>query len=131
MPPEDSHTKATAPAQSVGISARTRISPFFEATRRWGCRAYGVYNHMYMPVSYGDSHGYDYRHHNAFCDGDCDRDGDGNSYGDGDADGRSSGLDPDSMPPTSLLEMIENSAPDFGLRADRTSLPAELRHRER
>lgn len=52
MPPEDSHTKATAPAQSVGISARTRISPFFEATRRWGCRAYGVYNHMYMPLYY-------------------------------------------------------------------------------
>jgi glycine cleavage system aminomethyltransferase T len=31
-----------------------RKSPFFEATLRWGCTAYDVYNHMYLPASYGD-----------------------------------------------------------------------------
>ncbi len=36
----------------VGISARVRKSPFFEATRRWGCKAYGCYNHMYLPLYY-------------------------------------------------------------------------------
>ncbi len=43
-----------AAAAPVGISARTRTSAFFDATRRWGCRAYGVYNHMYMPLYYQD-----------------------------------------------------------------------------
>jgi len=52
MPPEDHRTQSVAPSQSVGISARTRTSPFFEATRRWGCQAYGVYNRMYMPLYY-------------------------------------------------------------------------------
>ena len=27
-----------------------RRSPFFEATLRWGCRAYDIYNHMYLPA---------------------------------------------------------------------------------
>ena len=31
-----------------------RRSPFFEATLRWGCTAYDVYNHMYLPAYYGD-----------------------------------------------------------------------------
>jgi len=31
-----------------------RKSPFFEATLRWGCTAYDVYNHMYLPAYYGD-----------------------------------------------------------------------------
>ena len=31
-----------------------RKSPFFEATLRWGCRAYDVYNHMYLPAYYDD-----------------------------------------------------------------------------
>lgn len=31
-----------------------RRSPFFEATRRHGCRAYDVYNHMLLPAEYGD-----------------------------------------------------------------------------
>ena len=26
-----------------------RKSPFFEATRRAGCTAYDIYNHMYLP----------------------------------------------------------------------------------
>ena len=33
---------------------RYRKSPFFEATRRAGCKAYGIYNHMYIPDYYGD-----------------------------------------------------------------------------
>jgi glycine cleavage system aminomethyltransferase T len=31
-----------------------RKSPFFEATRRAGCSAYDVYNHMYLPAYYDD-----------------------------------------------------------------------------
>jgi glycine cleavage system aminomethyltransferase T len=31
-----------------------RRSPFFEATLRWGCTAYDVYNHMYLPAHYDD-----------------------------------------------------------------------------
>jgi aminomethyltransferase len=31
-----------------------RRSPFFEATRRWGCSAYDIYNHMYLPAYYDD-----------------------------------------------------------------------------
>ena len=31
-----------------------RKSPFFEATLRWGCKAYDIYNHMYLPASFSD-----------------------------------------------------------------------------
>jgi glycine cleavage system aminomethyltransferase T len=31
-----------------------RKSPFFEATLRWGCKAYDVYNHMYLPAYYDE-----------------------------------------------------------------------------
>jgi len=31
-----------------------RRSPFFEATRRAGCTAYDIYNHMYLPSYYDD-----------------------------------------------------------------------------
>jgi glycine cleavage system aminomethyltransferase T len=31
-----------------------RRSPFFEATLRWGCKAYDIYNHMYLPAYYDD-----------------------------------------------------------------------------
>jgi len=34
--------------------ARLRRSPFFEATQRYGCRAYTVYNHMFLPSFYDD-----------------------------------------------------------------------------
>jgi len=34
--------------------ARLRRSPFFEATERYGCRAYTVYNHMFLPSYYDD-----------------------------------------------------------------------------
>ncbi len=33
---------------------RYRKSPFFEATRRAGCKGYGIYNHMYLPDYYDD-----------------------------------------------------------------------------
>ena len=38
----------------IAFGTRVRKSPFFEATRRWGCKAYTVYNHMYMPAWYVD-----------------------------------------------------------------------------
>jgi glycine cleavage system T protein len=34
--------------------ARLRRSPFFEATQRYGCKAYTVYNHMFLPSYYDD-----------------------------------------------------------------------------
>ena len=36
------------------IGPRVRKSPFFEASRKAGCKAYSVYNHMYMPLFYED-----------------------------------------------------------------------------
>jgi len=36
----------------LGMGARIRTSPYFDATRRYGCKAYTTYNHMYMPVFY-------------------------------------------------------------------------------
>lgn len=38
----------------ISIGPRVRKSPFYDATRRWGCNAYTVYNHMYMPLYYTD-----------------------------------------------------------------------------
>jgi aminomethyltransferase len=38
------------PATAFG--PRVRKSPFFAATRRYGCNAYSVYNHTYMPLYY-------------------------------------------------------------------------------
>ncbi len=37
-----------------GFGPQIRKSPYFEATLRWGCTAYSVYNHMYIPRSFGD-----------------------------------------------------------------------------
>jgi aminomethyltransferase len=34
--------------------ARLKRSPYFEATRRAGCRGYTVYNHMLLPICYDD-----------------------------------------------------------------------------
>ncbi len=34
--------------------ARLRRSPFFEATQRYGAKAYTVYNHMLFPICFGD-----------------------------------------------------------------------------
>lgn len=41
-------------SNSVGFGAQIRQSPFFDATLRWGATAFSVYNHMYLPRSYGD-----------------------------------------------------------------------------
>jgi len=37
-----------------GFGAQIRKSPYFDATLRWGCTAFSVYNHMYLPRSFGD-----------------------------------------------------------------------------
>lgn len=34
--------------------ARLRRTPYFEATQRWGAKAYTVYNHMFFPICFGD-----------------------------------------------------------------------------
>lgn len=36
------------------FGSQIRKSPYFAATQRWGCTGYSVYNHMYIPRSYGD-----------------------------------------------------------------------------
>ncbi len=41
-------------AIQLAIGARVRKSPFFEAARLDGMAAASVYNHMFMPTSYGD-----------------------------------------------------------------------------
>lgn len=39
---------------AVQCGARLRRSPFFESTHRYGCRAYTVYNHTFLPTRYDD-----------------------------------------------------------------------------
>ncbi len=39
-------------AAAISIGPRIRKSPFYEATRRYGCKAFTTYNHMYLPVYY-------------------------------------------------------------------------------
>ena len=34
--------------------ARLKRSPYFEATQRWGCLGYTVYNHTFLPIGYDD-----------------------------------------------------------------------------
>ena len=41
-------------AYTLAIAPRVRKSPFFEASLAAGATHFTVYNHMYMPVSYGD-----------------------------------------------------------------------------
>ncbi len=41
-------------APLIWIGSRVRKSPFFAATRRYGCKAYSIYNHMYIPLYYED-----------------------------------------------------------------------------
>ena len=43
-----------SPLPFIMIGPRVRKSPFFNATRLYGCKAYTVYNHMYMPLFYSD-----------------------------------------------------------------------------
>ncbi|MDO8520813.1 MAG: glycine cleavage T C-terminal barrel domain-containing protein [bacterium] len=48
--------KATKPFDMslVQRGARLRRTPFFEATQRWGAKAYTVYNHTLFPICYDD-----------------------------------------------------------------------------
>jgi aminomethyltransferase len=39
---------------NLSVGARVRKSPFFKSTCEYGLKAASVYNHMYMPTSYGD-----------------------------------------------------------------------------
>jgi len=39
----------------IAIGPRVRKSPFFDATLRYGARAFTVYNHTYMPSAYTDA----------------------------------------------------------------------------
>lgn len=45
---------ATFDMARVQRGARLRRSPYFEATQKYGCRAYTVYNHMLLPTCYDD-----------------------------------------------------------------------------
>ncbi|MCP4363148.1 MAG: dimethylsulfoniopropionate demethylase [Chloroflexi bacterium] len=38
----------------IALGGRIRKSPYFEATRRYGCKLYTVYNRMYLPLIYKD-----------------------------------------------------------------------------
>lgn len=49
---ENHTTSINGPMISIG--PRVRKSPFFDATMRWGAKAFTIYNHMYMPTHYGD-----------------------------------------------------------------------------
>lgn len=41
-------------AQDFGFGTQIRKSPYFDATIRWGAKAFSVYNHMYIPRDFGD-----------------------------------------------------------------------------
>jgi glycine cleavage system aminomethyltransferase T len=43
-----------AQAEDFGFGTQIRKSPYFDATVRWGARAFSVYNHMYIPRDFGD-----------------------------------------------------------------------------
>ena len=40
--------------RDFGFGMQIRKSPFFQATKRWGATHYSVYNHMYIPRSFGN-----------------------------------------------------------------------------
>ncbi|MEM8777220.1 MAG: glycine cleavage T C-terminal barrel domain-containing protein [Pseudomonadota bacterium] len=40
--------------EDFGFGTQIRKSPFFDATVRWGATDFSVYNHMYIPRSFGD-----------------------------------------------------------------------------
>ncbi|MDZ7840203.1 MAG: glycine cleavage T C-terminal barrel domain-containing protein [Gammaproteobacteria bacterium] len=42
---------------AITLGSRIRKSPYFDATVKAGVTHFTVYNHMYMPVSYGDTEG--------------------------------------------------------------------------
>ena len=48
-------TTADATESTIYFGPWYRKSPFFEATLRWGCKAFDIYNHMYLPAYYDDT----------------------------------------------------------------------------
>lgn len=46
--------RAMRGADELGFGTQIRRSPYFDATIRWGARAFSVYNHMYIPRDFGD-----------------------------------------------------------------------------
>jgi glycine cleavage system aminomethyltransferase T len=46
-------SQATSPSY-ISIGPRVHKSPFYEATLRHGAKAFTIYNHTYLPTSYGD-----------------------------------------------------------------------------
>lgn len=44
----------TASTNQTEFGSQIRKSPYFAATQRWGATGYSVYNHMYIPRSFGD-----------------------------------------------------------------------------
>jgi glycine cleavage system aminomethyltransferase T len=47
-------TISDATSTSLYFGPWYRKSPFFDATQRWGCKAYDIYNHMYLPAYYDE-----------------------------------------------------------------------------
>ena len=43
-----------AQLDDFGFGTQIRKSPYFDATVRWGVKAFSVYNHMYIPRDFGD-----------------------------------------------------------------------------
>ncbi|WP_027236521.1 glycine cleavage T C-terminal barrel domain-containing protein [Leisingera caerulea] len=41
-------------SDGFGFGTQIRKSPYFDATVRWGAKAFSVYNHMYIPRDFGD-----------------------------------------------------------------------------
>jgi aminomethyltransferase len=48
-------TVANATESTIYFGPWYRKSPFFEATLRWGCTAFDIYNHMYLPAYFDDT----------------------------------------------------------------------------
>ena len=41
-------------SDDFGFGTQIRKSPYFDATVKWGAKAFSVYNHMYIPRDFGD-----------------------------------------------------------------------------
>ena len=50
----ETDTISDAGSTSLYFGPWYRKSPFFDATLRWGCKAYDIYNHMYLPAYYDE-----------------------------------------------------------------------------
>jgi aminomethyltransferase len=50
----ETDTISDATSTSLYFGPWYRKSPFFDATLRWGCKAYDIYNHMYLPAYYDE-----------------------------------------------------------------------------